>query len=240
MTTLTQRMNVVEENLQSIRLTLDTLLQNLLNPALMVPGTLRFGGNAMQLDNNGIQMRTLGSAKTGFYITDQFVSDPESLTEYGYINGDAHAGVDARMAIGAKATTNGLAEVNFASTATKRTAGITGLLGLSRTDIAQITANKNNWAIGTLDTIHFVSSDAARDVTGIVPPSISDSDSFGLMPILIFVNTGAQDIVFKDESASSDAANRFALKADITLAADGGVAFLYDRDNNRWRCFGTY
>ena len=33
-------------------------LDNLLEPALMLPGTLRFGGNIMQLNNSGIQIQT--------------------------------------------------------------------------------------------------------------------------------------------------------------------------------------
>jgi hypothetical protein len=85
-----------------------------------------------------------------------------------------------------------------------------------------------------------VSSDASRDITGIVKTAISDSDSTGTQPILILLNVGAQNIVLKDESVSSAEANRFALKADITLAPDGGAILVYDSDNSRWRCAGTY
>ena len=87
MTTLTQRMNVVEENLQGIRLTLDTLLQNLLNPALMVPGTLRFGGNRMQLDNLGIQLGSPDDNNQGIWLVSRLTQNPADEASHVLISG---------------------------------------------------------------------------------------------------------------------------------------------------------
>lgn len=61
---------------------------------------------------------------------------------------------------------------------------------------AQITANTNNWDIGTAD-VFFVSSDAARDVTGFV-----------ITRPAVICNVGSHNITVKHDSASSDTANR--------------------------------
>lgn len=53
--------------------------------------------------------------------------------------------------------------------------------------------------------------------------------------ILTIHNVGAFNIVLKDESASSTAANRFALTADITMAQDSMVFLQYDSTSSRWR-----
>jgi hypothetical protein len=201
--------------------------------------TIESGGGAIRQDQHGGQIDQTTAAK-GWYIVDGLKEDPSTAADRGYFTGYADDGADASAAVGATSTSGGRAEVNFLTTATKRTAALTGALGLSRFENSQITANKNDWAIGSTDTIQLVSSDASRDITGIVKTAISDSDSTGTQPILILLNVGAQNIVLKDESVSSAEANRFALKADITLAPDGGAILVYDSDNSRWRCAGTY
>lgn len=54
--------------------------------------------------------------------------------------------------------------------------------------------------------------------------------------VVIVANVGAtNNLVLVDESASSSAANRFALIAGITLAPDETVALVYDGTSSRWR-----
>lgn len=100
---------------------------------------------------------------------------------------------------------------------------------------SQLTANTNNWdPAGLADaSVIRVSTDASRDLTGIVPKSPDDGR------VLIIHNIGSQDLVLKDESASSTAANRFALSGDITLAGDDAVTLQYDTTSNRWRAIGS-
>jgi hypothetical protein len=93
----------------------------------------------------------------------------------------------------------------------------------------QINATQNNYAptgIGTAITLR-LSSDASRQITGIVAPASGR--------ILMIHNIGAQDIVLMNESGSSTLANRFALGSDVTLQSNR-VAFLqYDGASARWR-----
>lgn len=97
---------------------------------------------------------------------------------------------------------------------------------------SQITSNQNNYnptGAGSADVLR-LTSDASRDITGLAFPA-------GAKTILIH-NVGSNDIVLKDESASSTAANRFALSADVTLTGDQSVMLWYDATSSRWRVVG--
>jgi hypothetical protein len=94
---------------------------------------------------------------------------------------------------------------------------------------AQITADQNDYSptgLATASTLR-LSSDAARNITGLA----GGADG----RLLLVHNVGAQNIVLKDESASSTAANRFALSADLTIAGDQGCWLQYDATSSRWR-----
>lgn len=78
-----------------------------------------------------------------------------------------------------------------------------------------------------------LSSDASRDVTGLMAPAAELET--GRDRIVIIVNVGAQNIVLKDNAGGSDAANRFALAGDITIAADESARLWYDQISARWR-----
>ncbi len=97
---------------------------------------------------------------------------------------------------------------------------------------AQITSNQNDYnptGAGSADVIR-LSSDAARDITGIAFMAAGKA--------VLLLNVGTQNIVLKDESSSSVAANRFALSADLTLAADTGALAWYDPTSSRVRIIG--
>jgi len=98
---------------------------------------------------------------------------------------------------------------------------------------AQITANQNDYnPTGLADAVVLrLSSDAARDVTGLA----GGADG----RILTIHNVGSQTITLKDENAGSSAANRFALAADVILAGDDGAVLQYDSTSSRWRCIGS-
>ena len=93
----------------------------------------------------------------------------------------------------------------------------------------QLSANTNDWAptgLATASTIR-VSTDASRDLTGLT----GGADG----RVIVLHNVGAQNLVLKDESASSSAANRFALSGDRTLAGDSSCILQYDSTSSRWR-----
>lgn len=94
---------------------------------------------------------------------------------------------------------------------------------------SQITANQNDYSPTGLSTatVLRLNSDASRDITGIAAQ--------GSGRVLVITNVGSNNIVLKDESVSSAEANRFALSADITLAANQSTRVWYDTTASRWR-----
>ena len=109
-----------------------------------------------------------------------------------------------------------------------------GALAQAATVKAQITSNQNDYDIGAKTGASFaISSDAARDITGILATSVADGT-------LLFVqNVGSFAITLKAESASSSAANRFALTGDISLSPDSGVILQYNATSSRWRALAV-
>lgn len=93
---------------------------------------------------------------------------------------------------------------------------------------AQIVATTNDYAPGRA-TFYRLSTDASRDITGLVA-GVSGEDRTA-------VNVGAQPIVLKHQNAGSAAPNRFLCggAADITLAADEIAMMWYDATTARWR-----
>jgi hypothetical protein len=53
--------------------------------------------------------------------------------------------------------------------------------------------------------------------------------------VLLLINVGAEQIVLKDESASSSAANRFDAYGDVILGPGGFATLWYDSTSSRWR-----
>lgn len=98
---------------------------------------------------------------------------------------------------------------------------------------AQITANQNDYNPSPLN-LWRLSSDAARNITGIANGVEGRS--------LLIVNTGSQNIVLVNQSASSAAANRIitATGADVTLAADDSAMLVYDSTTARWRLVNSH
>lgn len=93
----------------------------------------------------------------------------------------------------------------------------------------QLAANANDYAPSGYATASMMrlSSDAARDITGI--------DAGVGMGRLVLVNVGSFAITLKDADANSAAANRFAFGADYVLAAGASVSIVYDSTSSRWR-----
>lgn len=96
---------------------------------------------------------------------------------------------------------------------------------------AQITANQDDYAPTGLAAATWLrlSSDASRNITGILAGSSGD--------LKAVTNVGSEDIVLKDEDASSDAANRIATQTggDVTLSGGESAWMRYDATSARWR-----
>ena len=93
----------------------------------------------------------------------------------------------------------------------------------------QITADQNNYNPTGMTTTSVLrlSTDASRNITGMA----GGRDG----RIMLVVNVGNFDIILKDESGSSTAANRFAMNGDLDLATDQSVLLWYDSTSSRWR-----
>lgn len=97
---------------------------------------------------------------------------------------------------------------------------------------SQITSNQDNYnpsGAGNADVLR-VNTDSSRDITGFGFPAAYKT--------ILVVNSGSTPAVFKNESASSVAANRFSFGADLTLATLQAVMMWYDPTSSRWRVVG--
>lgn len=95
----------------------------------------------------------------------------------------------------------------------------------------QITGNQNNYNPTGLATAELIrlSTDASRDITGIAALSTTRR--------VTVMNVGAQNIVLKNQSGSSSAANQIACPglADFTINVGDAVDMLYDTTASLWR-----
>lgn len=94
---------------------------------------------------------------------------------------------------------------------------------------AQITADQNNYNPSGLSGASEVqlTTDALRNITGLAGGAAGR--------VIRLVNAGSNLAVLKDQNASSTAANRFLMGADLQLAANEAVTLSYDANASRWR-----
>lgn len=83
----------VESRLAELEAWRDLMITNILGPAQFRPGLLRFGGNIMQLDNNGIQILANGSSVTALYFVDKILPTVTNADVHGYVLGRADPNV---------------------------------------------------------------------------------------------------------------------------------------------------
>jgi hypothetical protein len=134
----------------------------------------------------------------------------------------------------ARVTILSTGEVGIGTVAPEATLHVNGSVALSGgINPAQITANQNNYNPAGLTTASVLRlhSDASRDVTGLA----GGVDG----KIVSINNVGSNNIVLRNENASSTAANRFQLGIDVTLAANQGLTIIYDSAVQRWRPLGA-
>jgi len=84
----------------------------------------------------------------------------------------------------------------------------------------------------------WTASGAIRSLTGITFSSSTKSDG----QVHFLVNVSSNNLVIKNENASSTAANRFTAFGgnDITIPQDSGAGMIYDGSTQRWRIWPLY
>jgi hypothetical protein len=96
---------------------------------------------------------------------------------------------------------------------------------------ATITANTNNLVVTDIEKaiVLRLNSTGNFDLTGLVP--FNNTKAW----MIFVVNVGTNNISFRDNSASSTAANRFLLGANKSVQPNEGIIFFYDPVSSRWR-----
>lgn len=105
-----------------------------------------------------------------------------------------------------------------------------GHISLDAQTPAQITVDQNNYALTNLG-VQRLSSDAARNITGIVAAANGSTR--------LLINVGSFNLTLVHESASSTAANRFTCStgANIVLSPNQAADIWYDTVSSRWRVY---
>ncbi|RTL03494.1 hypothetical protein EKK58_12910 [Candidatus Dependentiae bacterium] len=169
-------------------------------------------------------------ATDGFYIND-------TTGQVKLSNKSGQASVSASNA-GVDLTTDGSAALNLAGDDTVLSGSNfyinTAVVFGADITPSQITSNQNNYNptnLGISNRVR-ISSDAARDITGIT----AHDDG----KVLIINNVGSFDITLKHESASSTAGNRFTLGgSDYVISSGTSCIIHYDNTSSRWRLAAT-
>lgn len=111
------------------------------------------------------------------------------------------------------------------------TSGLFPVLGVLSP--AQLTANTDNYAPTGIVNANCLrlSTDASRNLTGI--------NAWKDGRLCFIFNVGTNDLVLVND-ATSTAANRFLLGANVTLNANEGIGLWYDATSSRFRAFGVH
>jgi len=101
---------------------------------------------------------------------------------------------------------------------------------------ATLTGNVNNWNPTGFASANMIRVDVDannREITGMIAPSAGVNRIVSINNL----NSGSDDIRFKENDASSDAANRFLLRdnADKAIKPNETAVFWYDHTSSRWR-----
>jgi DNA-binding CsgD family transcriptional regulator len=179
--------------------------------------------NAVDVADSGTgDMRLQISKEAGANTASVVFSDAFSgRAEFGLIGSDAF-----KLKVSNDGTTfvEALAiDQSSGNAALPRGFALTGVISPS-----QITSNQNDYnptGIASASVLN-LSSDALRSVSGLAGGAEGR--------VIALVNTGSQIISLLNESASSTAANRFALGSDLAIGAKQATILRYDGTAARW------
>lgn len=184
---------------------------------LKAPGTMRFDGNALYSTSGGT--RTLGLMAGGPW-------------QQLHISGGAVSGFGIWFTSGAgTADSSKISSIANGILIVTTSAGVGGAISTPANTQAQFTANQDNLTPAGPSRMQRWSSDASRDVTGMLIPGGNNNGQDH-----VIINVGAQNIVLKND-VTSTATNRFlnSTGADITLAPNEMAFTIYDSTTQRWR-----
>jgi len=179
------------------------------------------------LNSTGLAVRT--GANTWAQRSIAGTANEITATNGDGVSGNPTLSLPASLTFTGKTVTGG----TFAGPSFSGVADFTEAFKLSG-DISpsQITSDQNDYAptgFATAGAVR-INSDAARNITGLAGGADGRA--------VLLHNVGGFTITLKDESGSSTAANRFALNADVGLAADSSIWLWYDSTSSRWRAIG--
>lgn len=199
----------------------------------MSVNTIESGGGIIRQDQNGMQeLANATSSVPAIFWLQQLSSDPRNESYHAKIGGYVYNSDEVGLQAYLKSNSiDGSLLLTCIESSGRIVMDWDSALNLSgEATPTTITSNQDDYTptgIGSA-TVLRLSSDAARDITGMAEHLAGK--------LLLVFNVGSFNIVLKDESASSTAANRFALNGDITLQPDESAMLWYDATSQRWRC----
>ncbi len=216
-------------DLRDLPVTLDNAVHVGINTSASSPNLLSVKSNAALL--TAIAVAGGGSGDARMQISKESASKTASVFFSDAFSGRAEFGLVGSDAFKLKVSADGSTWVE-AFNIDQTTGNLALPRGLALTGVIsppQITANQNDYnptGVATAAVLQ-LSSDASRTVSGL------SGGAEGR--VVSLVNIGSQPIVLSDESTSSSAANRFALGANLTVAAKQAAMLRYDGTATRWR-----
>ncbi|HEV7880218.1 DUF2793 domain-containing protein [Bradyrhizobium sp.] len=216
-------------DLRDLPVTLDNAVHVGINTTASSPNLLSVKSNAALL--SAIAVTDGGSGDARLQISKESAAKTASVVFSDAFSGRAEFGLAGSDAFKLKVSANGSAWVE-AFSVDQGTGNLALPRGLALAGVIsppQITANQNDYnpAGAAAATVLQLSSDALRTVSGLAGGAEGR--------VVNLVNIGSQPILLSDESTSSSAANRFALGANLTLAAKQAAMLRYDGSATRWR-----
>jgi hypothetical protein len=214
---------------RDLPVTLDNAVHVGINTTASSPNLLSVKSNAALL--TAIAVAGGGSGDARLQISKESAAKTASVFFSDAFSGRAEFGLVGSDAFKLKVSADGSAWVE-AFNIDQTTGNLALPRGLTLTGIVappQITANQNDYnpaGVATAAVLQ-LSSDASRNITGLAGGAEGR--------VISLINIGSQPIVLSDESASSSAANRFALGANLTIAAKQAAMLRYDGAATRWR-----
>jgi hypothetical protein len=216
-------------DLRDLPVTLDNAVHVGINTSASSPNLLSVKSNAALL--TAINVAGGGSGDARLQISKESAAKTASVFFSDAFSGRAEFGLVGSDAFKLKVSADGSAWVE-AFSIDQTTGSLSLSRGLALTGIVsppQITANQNDYnptGVATASVLQ-VSADASRNITGLAGGAEGR--------VVSLINIGGQPIVLADESTSSSATNRFALGANLTVAAKQAAILRYDGTAARWR-----
>jgi hypothetical protein len=216
-------------DLRDLPVTLDNAVHVGINTTASSPNLLSVKSNAALL--TAINVADGGNGDARLQISKESAAKTASVFFSDAFSGRAEFGLLGSDAFKLKVSADGSSWAE-AFTIDQSTGNLALPRGLVLTGVIappQITSNQNDYSPTGAATASVLqlSSDASRTVSGLAGGAEGR--------VVSLINVGSQPIVVSDESTSSSAANRFALGANLSIAAKQAAMLRYDGASARWR-----